>query len=229
MLSGEKLKELERLVGKPVADKFVSQLETKEQRMKQSDVAFKESPPVDPNITALVAAMLSEIAKKEAPPVDAKPMAVEVVSQAPAEMEDKDGHMEGEMEDTPSMLSPKDLALVAEAVATRLMQKMDEFKGMLDGIDEELKTRGLSRMKGVDNEVVSALKDFTNSHETFGDELIKAIEKLDTRVKAMETRVGTGHSPSESNYNVIGRKEHNQKSHLSPAEQSAYDFWDNLK
>lgn len=227
MLNEKKRNALELLVGKKAADSFLSKVAQTDADAARMGIGFKGLGGVsEAEMNSIVDSLFGgfrEKAKepeKDTPAEESMPAETKAEDTSDAGMSEAEGETEIEIEQT---LTTADLEKVADMLEQRVIAAFDQITGKLNAIDEELKTRGYSRMKSADVELSKSLKEFTNKQTDFASEMVKALEEMNTRLKSLEAN-GTGFSPSAAALNVIGSKERGP-SHLSPAEQSAYGMW----
>jgi hypothetical protein len=243
MLTGIKRKALIELVGEETASQLMDSLAGREKSAQSAGTSYKDFGNAS-DINELVDALLSNETLKDAitekctPGTnDGNPKFPSSSRKAPmrnnAEDDDMDEDEDEDDEDmemgSESLLTDDEMEAIADRVAERLMSRMDEMKAMMDGLDSELKMRGYQRKSRDDDELVSTLKDYTSTQETFAEAMVDTLEEISTRLKAMEESVGIGYSPSQSLSNIVGGapqfKSFGNQYINSAEEQSAYDFW----
>lgn len=237
MLNGIKRKALIDLVGEDTAAQLLQSMAQTEKSARMSGTSYKafDAGDVDELADALLAnpVLRYAITEKCSPgTTDGNPKYPSARKAKPAmEIEIEEGDDEeddGEGMESESLLTEDEMVMIADAVAERLMGRMDEMKAMMDGLDQELKMRGYQRKSyGDDTELVNTLKDYTDSQETFAEAMVDVLEDISTRLKAMEESVGVGYSPSNALNNLVGssHKSFSNQYLKTPEEQAAYDFW----
>jgi hypothetical protein len=240
MLNGIKRKALVDLVGQDTADQLMQAMSQTEKSARLTGTAYKDFD--DADVDDLANALLANprlryaITEKCSPgTMDGNPRYPSAKKAKPGmdmkveDDEEDDEEDDGEDMGPESLLTEDEMVMIADAVAERLMGRMDEMKEMMNGLDSELKMRGYMRKShGDDTELVSTLKDYTDSQETFAEAMVDALEDISTRMKAMEESVGVGYSGSNALNNIIGGSSHKSFTNQyikSPEEQAAYDFW----
>jgi hypothetical protein len=229
MLKEEKRRELDALVGKQNADALIQNMLSREKSAQRQGVAFKALDPIaldDINEFADVVAqsMEDEVAEKAS---DKKNRMMEE-TKAPgdkmeadmeeADMEEADGE-EDDMEE--SLLTEKEMDMIADKVYKRLSMSMDEMKSMMHSHD----SAAPKRTKSDDDaeELAATFKAFTESQESFAAAMVDALEALDTRLKELGEAKST-FSPSATHKNVVVDKDGNMAG-LNEVEQAAYRMW----
>lgn len=228
MLTGEKKKALERLVGTDTANQLIKQLSGREKEAQTSGVAYKSMPSAD-EVADIVNELLGTTEKCTPGTKDGKYKGMGSMRTRKQEddmeedMED-DEEMAEDDEEMGSLLTDDEMESIAEKVADRMMGRMDEMKAMMDGLDKELKMRGYSRGKSADSdEFTETLKEYTSTQEQFSEAMVNVLEEMNTRLKAMESAVGIGHTPSSAINNIIATKE--TMARPRTPEESAYAMW----
>jgi hypothetical protein len=228
MLNGEKKKALERLVGEDVANQLIRQLAGREKEAQASGVAYKSLPSAE-EVADMVNELLGVTEKCTPGTKDGKFKGSGSMRSRKEEddMESDDEEsddMESDDEDMGSLLTDEEMDMIATKVADRMMGRMDEMKAMMDGLDKELKMRGYQRGKSADtSELTDTLKEYTSTQEQFSEAMVNVLEEMNTRLKAMESAIGVGHSPSNSINNIIATKESLNRPRTP--EESAYAMW----
>jgi hypothetical protein len=238
MLTGEKRDALVRLVGASAANEFLTQLAGREKSASASGIAFK-SLGGDAEMSDMIRSLLSDFtnstekaaaAKVSAPgepPAPVAPTTEPEKKAAPideaADGEDVEEPEEAETEVEVAVgMTPEQLGQVADMIAERLMAQLDSINTKVQAIDEEMKSRGYSRVKSANDDLAKSLKSFTDQQTEFATGMLKAVEEIQTRLKALEAS-GTGYAPSMALDNLIGQK--SASNGLSPAEQGARNMW----
>ena len=243
MLTGIKRKALIELVGEETASQLMDSLAGREKSAQSAGTSYKDFGNAS-DINELVDALLSNETLKDAITEKCTPGTNDGNPKYPASsrkapmrndsesdgMDEEEDMEEDDMEmGSESLLTDDEMEAIADRVAERLMSRMDEMKAMMDGLDQELKMRGYQRKSRDDDELVSTLKDYTSTQETFAEAMVDTLEDISTRLKAMEESVGIGFSPSQSISNIIGGapqfKSFGNQYINTAEEQSAYDFW----
>lgn len=230
MLTGEKKKALERLVGTETANQLIKQLSGREKEAQTSGVAYKSMPSAE-EVADIVNELLGTTEKCTPGTKDGKYKGSGSMRTRKQEddmedddMEDDDMEMSEDDEEMGSLLTDDEMESIAEKVADRMMGRMDEMKAMMDGLDKELKMRGYSRGKSADSdELTETLKEYTSTQEQFSEAMVNVLEEMNTRLKAMESAVGIGHTPSSAINNIIATKE--TMTRPRTPEESAYAMW----
>jgi hypothetical protein len=243
MLTGEKKKALERLVGTDTANQLIKQLSGREKEAQTSGVAYKSMPSAD-EVADIVNELLGTTEKCSPGTKDGKYKGSMRTRKQEDDMEDddmeskgygkmrtrkqeddmEDDDMEDDDEEMGSLLTDDEMESIAEKVADRMMGRMDEMKAMMDGLDKELKMRGYSRGKSADSdEFTETLKEYTSTQEQFSEAMVNVLEEMNTRLKAMESSIGIGHTPSSAINNIIATKE--TMTRPRTPEESAYAMW----
>jgi hypothetical protein len=228
MLKEEKRRELDALVGKQNADALIENMLSREKSAQRQGVAFKALDPIaldDINEFADVVSqsMEDEVAEKAS---DKKNRMMEE-TKAPgdkmeADMEDDMEEADGEEDDMEeSLLTEKEMDMIADKVAKRLSTSMDEMKGEMKGMG--MYNKKPMRTKSDDEELITTLKAYTESQESFAAAMVDALEALDTRLKELSEAKST-FSPSATHKNVVVDKDGNMAG-LNEVEQAAYRMW----
>jgi hypothetical protein len=212
MLNSEKLKALADLVGPERARALVLEMSSTEKSAQEQGTKYKS---FGDDVTDMVADLLkdAEEATTEKCTPGTKDGKYGKSAKAEDDMEEDDMPEDdsGEEEDDMEMLlSEREMKMIAGYVAKAMSSEMKNLKMMMRQKDS--------------SGTVDALKDYTETHNEFAEKMVSVLEEINTRVKAVEAHIGTGHVPSESLRNAIGLKS-DKIPNLSPQDQSAYNFW----
>lgn len=195
-LRDDKLKALRELVGADAAGALLSSLKERDKMADDMKIGFKASgelsSEVQDALLDAVSSVLDGTSEKCTPGTkDGKYMAKK------AEDEESDADMEEDMDEEEDMmdeemlLSTADVKAIASEVSKALASSMSELKSYMK--------RGKSLDGG---DTMESLKAYTEAQNEFSEQIVKSLEELLTRVKAIEEANGAGHTPSTSNANT---------------------------
>lgn len=218
MLSAEKRKALQELIGAERAKDFEQSLAKTEKSARASGTTFKTLAEPEQSVDDMIAAAflgadgLDATSEKCTPgtkdgkyKADAKAKKAEDDDEmdddedmkAEDDGEDDDSENDDEAADIESLLSEDEIAMIADAVAKRLAGDMKEMKMMMS------KGYGRKSYEGDTSGLVDTLKAYTDTQGEIIEELVKTLEETNTRLKALEANLGTGHTPSTSRGNTV--------------------------
>ena len=191
-LSHEKRKALAQLVGSDTASRIEQTISEKDASAEQAGKRFKSIDTVDIDLVNIITDALTETAEKCTPGTkDGKYRAMK----AEDDMEDDD--MEDDSEDDSEddggdfLLTRKEMEMIASTVAKKLSSDM----------------KGMYRKKSYDDEWETSFKDFTSDSVELSEAIVEQLEDINTRLKAFESVIGIGHTPSQSRSNVVSVKD----------------------
>lgn len=209
-LREDKLKALQELIGKDAAGALLSSLKERDKMADDMKVGFKSMDGAKDDLSAQQQAQLldavmgalggdtAETEKCTPGTKDGKYMAGKSEHKAEYDMAEDDGEMDedmaeddGEMEDDEMLLSKADVKAIASEVAKAMASTMSEMKAYMK--------RGKSLDGG---DAIETLKEYTQAHTEFSEQIVASLEELLTRVKALEAN-GTGHAPSQTMANAV--------------------------
>lgn len=213
MLSAEKRKALQELIGADRAKDFEQSLAKTEKSARASGTTFKAMAEPEQSVDDMIAAAflgtdgLDATSEKCTPGTkDGKYKADSQKAEDDGEddeddedmkAEDDDSENDDEAADLESLLSSDEIAMIADAVAKRLAGDMKEMKMMMS------KGYGRKSYEGDPSGLVDTLKAYTDTQGEIIEELVKTLEETNTRLKALEANLGTGHTPSQSRGNTV--------------------------
>jgi len=223
MLSAEKRKALQELIGADRAKDFEQSLAKTEKSARASGTTFKAMAEPEQSVDDMIAAAflgadgLDATSEKCTPgtkdgkyKADAKAKKAEDDDgeededdedmKAEDDEEDDDSENDDEAADLESLLSSDEIAMIADAVAKRLAGDMKEMKSMMGKMG---KGYGRKSYEGDPSGLVDTLKAYTDTQGEIIEELVKTLEETNTRLKALEANLGTGHTPSQSRGNTV--------------------------
>lgn len=194
-LRDDKLKALRDLVGADAAGALLLSLKERDKMASDMKIGFKASGELSPEdqdaLLDAVSSVLDGTSEKCTPGTkDGKYMAKK------AEDEESDADMEEDMAEEEDMdeemlLSTADVKAIASEVSKALASSMSELKSYMK--------RGKSLDGG---DTMESLKAYTEAQNEFSVQIVKSLEELLTRVKAIEEANGAGHTPSTSTANT---------------------------
>jgi hypothetical protein len=199
-LSPEKRKALSQLVGSDTAQRIEQSISEKDASAEMSGKRFKSIDAVDESFIDIITSALkestessfTETAEKCTPGTkDGKYRATK------AEEEDMEDDEEDDMEDDEEddggdfLLTRKEMDMIATTVAKKLSSEM----------------KGMYRKKSTDTGMESTFKEWTNDSVELSEMIVQHLEDINTRLKAFESVIGVGHTPSQSRSNVVSVKD----------------------
>jgi len=199
-LSPEKRKALAQLVGSDTAQRIEQSISEKDASAEMSGKRFKSIDTVDDSFIDIITSALkestkssfTETAEKCTPGTkDGKYRATKAEEE---DMEDDEEDMEDDEEDGGGdfLLTRKEMDMIATTVAKKLSSEM----------------KGMYRKKSTDTgEMESTFKEWTNDSVELSEMIVQHLEDINTRLKAFESVIGVGHTPSQSRSNVVSIKD----------------------
>lgn len=212
-LRKDKLEALQQLVGKETANTLLSSLKERDKMADDMGLGYKSLSSLDSQEQqALLDVVLKALGGKEESTdttttekctpgtKDGKYMAskkAETKAEDEQSADDAEEDMmeeedDGEDDGEEMLLTMSDVKAIAGEVAKSLSGSMAEMKSMM-----------MKRTKSTnDDDIAETLKEYTEAHLDFNEQLVSTLEELLTRVKSLEVAHGTGHTPSTSRENT---------------------------
>lgn len=163
MLSQEKLKALQELLGRDGAAALLASVQATDKEAQARGVAYKEAPAAPEEIT--INGVTYTLKAPMPPPEMMEAGATEMADGAMEEEAEAEGDNDG------PILGPADIEMIAAAVVSKLMAAMDEASSKRAAFDEEMKAMGYARMKEATDALAPKLDALTRVLGQYVDDL----------------------------------------------------------